>query len=197
MSETEKIIAECQRTLTKNRAVGTGIGVFCVIIKNGDPLLRKRLEKDSLYQQDLSGKWEMTGGGAELQHFSGIASADTGVKYQGSVFNTLEQELREESGLKLFYLPSPLLMAPAWLWRPYTDTGTGEERITVDLAFSLPIPWESGCIHETQEFQEKLEKGEVMFVPRNKLGEIEIISPRTRFLIEQALQSYDRLYTPQ
>ncbi|HUW71593.1 MAG TPA: hypothetical protein VMV66_00130 [Candidatus Humimicrobiaceae bacterium] len=194
MSDKEKILAECQGTLAKDRAVGTGIGVFGQVIKDGNPLLRRRLEKDSLYQQDLSGKWEMTGGGAEIQHFASVASAEELVKkYQGSIFNTIAQELREESGLELLDLPGPLLMAPAWLWRPYTDKETKEERITIDLAFSIPIPW-STAIQETQVFREKLEKGEVMFVPRDKLSEIEIVGPRMRFLIEQALRLYDILY---
>jgi len=199
--EIEMILAECQRTLAKKRAVGTGIGVFCVIIKNGDPLLRKRLEKDSLYQKDLSGKWEMTGGGTELSHFKSYFASnhaspeDLEEKYQGSIFQTLKQELQEESGLELLSLPDPLRMIPAWLWRSYTDEHTREERTTIDLAFSFPVPWESSVfVRDTKEFREKLERGEVMFVPRNELQKIEIVSPRTRFLIEQALQVYDRTY---
>ena len=196
----EMILAECQRTLAKNRAVGTGIGYFTVIIeqekfKDLSVLLRRRLETDSLYGKDLSGKWEMTGGGAEIQHFENVVSEQSLVgKYQGSIFQTLEQELREEAGLVLLNLPYPLMMVPANLLRTYNDAKTEEERTTIDLAFSIPIPWDPQYVIAGDEFEEKLKKGELRFVTRDELKEIEIISPRTRFLIEQAIKAFEERY---
>ena len=105
MSDNEQInliLAECKKNLDRGRAVATGIGVFAAFIKMGEKadgfssasqiLLRRRLEKDSFLGQDLSGKWEMTGGGVELAHF--------GEPYQVAILETLLQEL-EEAGLKM------------------------------------------------------------------------------------------------
>ena len=192
MGENEKILAECERNLKKGRAVATGIGVFAVVISEVGPLLRRRLEKDSLYGQDLSGKWEMIGGGVEISHFQ-VKPAD----YQQVIFECLKEELREEAGLKLLRLPrlgsQPLALIPAWLWRPYTDKESGEERITIDLAFSVPLRWQGGFLEETSEFKKKLQRGELMFIPVKELPNIDIVSPRTRFLIEQALKSVGML----
>lgn len=189
--ENEKILAECQRNLERGRAVATGIGVFAVIIdREGSPLLRRRLEKDSLYGMDLSGKWEMTGGGAENPHFK-IKEGSAGLSgYQLPIFHCLRQELEEEAGLKLLRLPQPITLVPAWLWREYEDPKTKEKRISVDLAFSVPIIMSSQYLEETPEFQKKwnANKGELMFVPLEKIPSIDIVSPRTRFLIEEALK---------
>ncbi len=185
----EKILSECQKNLEKDRAVATGIGMFAVIYNySGELLLRRRLEKDSLLSQDLSGKWEMIGGGAELPHFTLKIGPDSLSKYQQAIFACLAQELDEEAGLKLLNLPQPLLLIPAWFWKEYKDTKTEEERIVIDLAFSMPIPMHRGYLEETQEFSKKFQRGELMFVPKEELPNIEIISPRTRFLIEQALE---------
>ncbi len=201
-TEKEQILAECEKNLEKGRAVATGIGVFAVVVNEVGPLLRRRVEKDSLYGQDLSDKWEMTGGGAELPHFTAKLGPESLSNYQQAIFACLQQELQEEAGLKLLRLPQPLTLVPAWLWRPYQDKESKEERISIDLAFSVPILWkvrppwgvwspsESGgeYLEETMEFKEKLEKGELMFVPAKKLSEIDIVSPRTRFLIEELLK---------
>jgi len=190
-TENEQILAECKRTLERGRAVATGIGVFAVIIDgSGRPLLRRRLEKDSLYGQDLSGKWEMTGGGAENPHFK-IKEGPVGLSgYQLPIFHCLRQELEEEAGLRLLQLPQPLALVPAWLWREYEDPKTKEKRISVDLALSVPITMSFNYLEEMPEFQKKwnANKGELIFVPAEKLSEIDIVSPRTRFLIEEALK---------
>ncbi|RLC35165.1 MAG: hypothetical protein DRZ76_00960 [Candidatus Nealsonbacteria bacterium] len=194
MTEAEKILAECRNNLKRGRAVATGIGVFVIMVRNGDPLLRRRLEKESLYQQDLSGKWEMPGGGAELSHFLTWAEDKNAERrYCGSIFEALKQEMAEETGLALLGFPDHLLMVPAWFRREYINKETDEERVTIDVAFSLPIPFEAPFIEETKVFHEKLERRELMFVPRNKLQEIEIVSPRMRFLIERGLEVYDLL----
>jgi len=91
--------------LKKGRAVATGIGVFAVVVKEGAPLLRRRIEEDSLYGQDLSGKWEMTGGGVELPQFKVKLGPESLSNYQQSIFVCLQQELSEEAGLKLLSLP--------------------------------------------------------------------------------------------
>lgn len=184
-NEMAEILAECKKTLGRNRAVATGIGVFTVVINEIGPLLRRRIEKESLYGQDLSGKWEMTGGGAELSHFT--VNLDQENNYQKSIFACLSQELEEEAGLKLIRLPQPLTLIPAWLWRSYEDKES-KERITIDLAFSIPLMWDDGYLEETPEFKEKLQRGELRFVPVKKLPEIDIVSPRTRFLIEESLR---------
>lgn len=185
-TETEKIIVECRKNLGRERAVATGIGVFAVIINGaGDPLLRRRTEKDSLFGQDLSGKWEMTGGGAEISHFKNIPGVTVASSYQQQIFICLRQELKEEAGLMLRDLPEPLTLIPAWLWRE-TDSG-----IIIDLAFSVLIEMSNQYIEETPEFMEKITRGELMFVPRKKLPSIDIVSPRTRFLIQEALRIVD------
>ena len=96
MSENEEILASCLKNLLKDRAVATGIGLFALVV---DPyqkvLMRMRAEKGSLYGKDLSGNWELPGGGVDLEDFPEEAG-----NYQGVVFNTLKRELREETSSK-------------------------------------------------------------------------------------------------
>lgn len=191
-TQVERILAEARANLDQGRAIATGIGVFLVVVdEKGDPLLRRRLEKDSLYGQDLSGKWEMTGGGMEVEHFRFNNSIEPpGARYQLSILMAFIQELEEEAGLtpKVSDMGKfPVVMAPAFLYREYEREGN--PRTTIDLAFSIPAP--IAAFEKTEKFQELLEAGELMFVPRDKLSEIEIVSPRTRFLIEQALKTWD------
>ena len=183
MSDIERILAESRMNLQRGRAVATGIGVFAVVIDGkGNPLLRRRLETDSLYGQDLSGKWEMTGGGVELAHFTPGDS-----RYRKAILEALAQELYEEAGLRLVDIPDPLSLIPAWFCRDYERDG--ERRTSIDLAFSLPLLFVEGrFLRVTDEFYAKIKAGELMFVPWEKLGEIEIVSPRTRFLITEALR---------
>lgn len=184
MSEiTENIVAECKKNLERGRAIATGIGIFAALTKldeniPGIPrspqvLLRRREEKDSLLGADLSGKWEMTGGGVEIAHFQG-----TPAPYQVAILAALMQELKEEAGLNLATaLPQYSFLIPAWYFGP--DKGT------IDLAFVMPIPWKYAT--ETDESREKFKKGDIRFFRPDELDKIEIVSPRTRFLIKQAL----------
>lgn len=176
-----RILVQTAENLGRGRATATGIGVFAAFIKmeekiEGFPrrsqvLLRRRLEQDSLYGQDLSGKWEMTGGGVELDHF--------GEPYQVAIVAALLQELQEEAGLKMAAaLPRHFFLIPAWIYNSV--------RGVLDLAFVVPIPWRYAT--ETDEFRQKLESGEVRFFYSEELGKIEIVSPRTRNLINQALE---------
>jgi len=72
----------------------------------------------------------------------------------------------------------------------YIAKDTGEELISIDHAFSTPISLNGGCLERTEEFERKLDKGELMFVPQRELPNIEVVSPRTRFLIEESLGGY-------
>lgn len=187
----ERILAECRKNLERGRAVATGIGVFAVLIKmdekmEGFPrslqiLLRRRLEKDSLLGADLSGKWEMTGGGVELVHFEGSPPP-----YQVAILAELLQELKEEAGLSFTTaLPQYSFLIPAWFF--------SEEKGIIDLAFVMPIPWR--YIRETNESQQKFQRGEIRFFHPEELDKIEIVSPRTRFLIKEAI-NYALYYWP-
>ena len=188
MVNIDTFVAEARANLVRGRAAATGIGLFLVVIDDdGNPLLRRRLEEDSLYGQDLRGKWEMTGGGMDLSHFEDAAAQEPAVsRYHLPILKTLAQELEEEAGLMLTG-SFPLLMAPAFLYREYEREG--EPRTTIDLAFSTPISL--AAFEQTEMFHELMEKGGLMFVPRDKLNEIEIVSSRTRFLVEQALRVWD------
>ena len=54
----DKILENCQKNLSRGRAVATGIGIFTAVFDASDRnvLLRNRAESDSLYGKDLSGK---------------------------------------------------------------------------------------------------------------------------------------------
>ena len=109
-------------------------------------------------------------------------------RYQRPALQALAQELEEEAGLKLDDNEwFPLVMVPAFLCRKYERDGN--PRTTIDLAFSTPVQF--SAFEPTAKFFELMERGGLMFVPRAKLPEIEIVSPRTRFLIEQALEIND------
>ena len=176
MSKKAEIIASCFDNLVKNRAVATGIGLFALVI---DPyqqvLMRMRAEKGSLYGQDLSGNWELPGGGVDLDDFPEEAG-----NYQGVVFNTLARELQEETGLLLSESFQPILL-PAWLRKDGL----------IDLAFVTVIGWDS--IRETEEFAEKHSAGEVEFFSMELLKKEEdylnIVSLRMRFLVQEAINS--------
>ena len=181
----DKILAEVQMNLGRGRAVGTGIGLFILVIdEHGNLLLRRRLEKGSLFGDDLSGKCEMIGVGMDISHFAQAETQEPDVsRYHRPILETLIQEMDEEAGLNLVGNFS-LIMAPAFFSREYEYKG--EERQAIDLAFSIPVPF--SALEKTDKFTELMEKGELKFVPRGRLSEIEIVAPRIRFLIKQALQ---------
>ena len=183
LDSTDRILAECKKNLERGRAVATGIGMFTVLVKMDEMverfprspqiLLRRRLEKDSLLGADLSGKWEMTGGGVELAHFQGSPAP-----YQVAILASLLQELKEEAGLVLATaLPKHSFLIPAWLFN--------EVKGVIDLAFVMPIPWK--WVRETDESRRKFQSGEIRFFHSKELSKIEIVSPRTSFLIKEAI----------
>ena len=193
MLENDKILIECRETLEKGGAVATSIGVFALVVnREGSPLLRKRSEKDSLYQEDLSGKWEMTGGGLEISHFTAETGPDDS-SYQQAIFACLKQELLEEAGLNLISLPRRpfMFVLPAWRKRSYKDRKViNEERTSIDLAFATPVPFQDKYVEKTEEFENKIERGELMFVPRQELSNTDIVSLKMRFLIEETLEMF-------
>ena len=193
MSENEKILAECNRSLERGRAVATSMGLFALVVnREGKPLLRRRVEKDSLFQEDFSGKWELTGGGVEIPHFAAEAVPDALSDYQSVVFACLKQKLMEEAGLELISLPHFSVLVYAWLWKSYPDKKAfNREGVVIDLAFATPIPFMSKYLNKTDKFKNKFKKRELMFVPRQELSVIQIVSERTRFLIEKTLEFFD------
>jgi 8-oxo-dGTP pyrophosphatase MutT (NUDIX family) len=179
----QHFLDQCEKNLECGRAIATGIGMFAALIKldekvQGSPrspqiLLRRREENNSLLGADLSGKWEMIGGGVEIAHFQGNP-----VPYQVAVLAVLTQELKEEAGLSLATaLPPYSFLIPAWYF--------GEDKGIIDLAFVMPISWKYAT--ETDDSREKFRKGDIRFFRPDELDKIEIISPRTRFLIKKAL----------
>jgi len=176
MTEKEKIIESCRNNLASGRAVATGIGLFALVINSYQQvLLRNRAEKGSLYGKDLSGKWELPGGGVDLDDFPKKT-----VNYQEVISNTLTRELKEETGLELLK-SSQLTFLPAWLYKDGL----------IDLAFVTVINWDR--IRETEEFSKKHSAGEVSFFSMELLKKKEdypnIVSPRMRFLVQEAIRS--------
>lgn len=178
------VLDECKRNLDRGRAVATGIGIFTVLIDMEEKaegyersfkfLLRRREEKGSLFGKDLSGKWEMTGGGVEIDHFEGHQSGP----YQLAILNALRQELEEEAGLVFpTAFPRHSFLIPAWVFNAVKGI--------IDLAFVMPVPWK--WVKETSDFKDKLESGEVRFFRPYELDQVEIVSPRTKFLIKEAI----------
>jgi 8-oxo-dGTP pyrophosphatase MutT (NUDIX family) len=188
MRDKQHIVKEAKMNLDRGRAIATGIGVFPVVFNSdGDVLLRRRTERDSLYGDDLSGRWELIGGGADLADFVGCTEQeDSFQRYQGAIFACAAHELEEEAGLQLVRLPHPLVLVPAWLWRAYDRDG--EDRISIDTAYAFRLPFDPQYVRETNAFTRKSERGELVFVPQNNLDDIEIVSPRMRFLIDRALE---------
>ncbi len=188
MKEHDLILAKVRENLERGRAVATGIGVFAAVIEITEPqqdeysglssargkqiLLRRRLEEGSLFGQDLSGRWELPGGGVELADF------EPG-KYLSAVVNTLRRELQEETGLNLSEDLSPSQLFPAWIFN--------RERSTIDLAF-VTILYASS-VEETNEYRAFLNAGDVRFFRLEDLGSIEIVSQRMRYLITTALHA--------
>ena len=172
MAGNELILVEVQRNIERGRAVATGIGVFAAVIKkeesyqgeDGSPaprptvsiLLRRRQEKGSLFGTDLLGKWELPGGGVELDHFKEG-------NYRAPVLNALRQKLREETGLRLSQnRPLHLALRPAWIFN--------QERGIIDLAFVTVLPL--SFVEETDEYESKKTAGGLRFFRSEDLGHI-------------------------
>lgn len=119
-------------------------------------------------------------------HFEGITPGD----YQEVIKRTLRQEFEEEAGLKINSFVGLLPLYPAFLMRDSIRKEEGKEdepRTGIDLAFVTPIFWDA--VEETPEFQNKLALGELRFCTPQELGQIDIVSPRMRFLILRGLEA--------
>ena len=163
MINPSEVLKNCQKNLDRNRAVATGIGVFARIINSERKvLLRRRKEKDSLFNEDLSGKWELPGGGVEISDFS--------EDYRSAVISTLERELMEEVGLELLCPCLQVVLRPAWLGKD------GQ----IDLAFVIDVP--EGIVMETSAFKEMIANNEIRWFTWQEAQEIEFISQRMKFM---------------
>jgi 8-oxo-dGTP pyrophosphatase MutT (NUDIX family) len=164
-----------EKNLARGRAIATGIGVFPAVFKEGKILLRQRVEKGSIINKDLSGKWELPGGGVDLDDFSYNTP-----KYKGVVIRTIDRELREEVCLRCNH--QDITMIPAWI---KNDT-------LIDLAFVIPTDYEDtfpcngGEYFDT--FEEGLEKGLIGFFSEEEALALNIVSERIRFMITEAFR---------
>ncbi len=170
MKGIDQILENCRKNLERERAIATGIDVFAAVFDSSgrNILLRQRLERGSLYGQDLSGKWELIGGGVEIDDFT----AD----YTEVIFNCLERELSEEAGLELIKLPDPIPMLPAWL----------SKNNLIDLAFVVPLHFNKKDVKTGPNHFDMWDKGQVKFFPED-IDNVNIVSPRMKFMITQAL----------
>jgi 8-oxo-dGTP pyrophosphatase MutT (NUDIX family) len=171
--EIEKLIENTEKTLRRGRAVATGIGIFAAIFKENSILLRRRVEKESLiYKQDLSGKWELPGGGVDL--------ADFGEDYQSVVRNTLLREVKEETGLEIDVEKVPVVLLPAILKK-----SSIEKLSLIDWAFVIPINAEFTKV--TEEYERKIDTGELRWIAFDEIDTVEIVSERMKYLIKLAI----------
>jgi len=166
-TKNELVIKKCRDNLKRGRAVATGIGVFGRVIEDGKMLLRRRTEKDSLFGEDLSGRFELIGGGVEVCDFK--------EGYQSAAKNTLVREFDEEAGMILDAEDLDIILRIAWL---------GKDN-AYDLAFSINIP--RNMVHQTCRHKRLLSGGHLVWVPFNKLDQIEFVSKRMKELATQGI----------
>jgi 8-oxo-dGTP pyrophosphatase MutT (NUDIX family) len=176
--EVEKIINKANENIKKGVVIATGIGVFAAISDGTNILLRRRVEKESpIYPKDLSGKWELPGGAMELN--------DLGEEYSSSFRNTLIREVEEETGLKIADVPKIVLL-PAVLKR-----SSIEKLGLIDFAFVVPILYPISYTmyvkYNTPEYEAKLKKGEIRWIPIKKIDKVEIVSERMKYLLNIAI----------
>ena len=164
MINPSEVLKNCQKNLERKRAVASGIGVFARIINSERKvLLRRRKEKDSLFHEDLSGKWELPGGGVEISDFSDE-------DYRAAIPSTLEREIREEVGLELLSDCVDVVLRPAWLGKD------GQ----IDLAFVVDVP--ESLVMETLAFKELIANNEIRWFTWQEAHELEFISRRMKFM---------------
>ncbi|BFT94881.1 MAG: hypothetical protein MNSN_10000 [Minisyncoccus archaeiphilus] len=169
------IMETAENNLARGRAIGTGIGMFPGIFKGNKILLRQRVEKGSIINKDLSGKWELPGGGVDIKDFLSITP-----RYTGPAIKAIDRELREE--VCLGYNSLGIVMIPAWI----------KNDNLIDLAFVIPtdyedtIPCSGGEYFDT--FEEGLEKGLIRFVSEEEAMDLDILSERMRFMITEAFR---------
>jgi len=178
----ENLLRQAQERLGRGGAIATGIGAFVIIFRSiSEPkmtteiLLRRRVERESIiHGQDLSGKWELPGGGMRLEDL-----VPGGDGYFGSIAQTLQREAREETGLELLGWELDGAIFPAMLAKE------GVEQSLVDFAFAVKVHWRGDFA--TKEYQSRLQRGEIRWIGVGDLDKIEIVSPRMKFLIRQCV----------
>lgn len=180
MIDTEQVLKKSEENLKKGRAVATGIGVFAAITTFDEGktliLLRRREEKESLFGKDLSGNWELPGGGVELVDFKDN-------NYQGSINRALIREIREETGLVLISNSiKDLNLVPAWL----------SKDALIDLSFVTLISIEK-MEPNSKDFEKNCLENKVRFFLPEEIEHLNIISPRMKFMIIEALKQASRM----
>lgn len=178
------------KNLVRGRAGATGLGIFVLPKWRDNYLLRRRNEPGSLFGKDLSGEWELIGGGVELDDF---ATSCTNVSdYQAPIIKAIDRELKEEACLALCVENPGALMKdliPAWLLK---------NRI-IDLAFVFPAKFVPQGYFSVEDpfyvnpvgtnFQKFIENGDLKFFSLEEIKKLNIVSPRMRFMIESAIEA--------
>jgi len=181
----ENLLAEAKRRIDYGGVIATGIGAFAIIIRSvcepemtTEILLRRRTEKESIiHDKDLSGKWELPGGGMKQDDL-----VPGGDGYFGSIARTLWREVREETGLDLLEWKLSGAIFPAMLARE-----EGKQSL-IDFALAVRINWKNDFA--TKDYQSRLQRGEIKWVKVGDLDKIKIVSPRMKFLIWQTVNDY-------
>lgn len=192
-------LESCRKNLERGRSVATGIGVFAFVCLEGredEVLLRNRTEKGSLHGENLSGKWELPGGGVELIDYVNPIGPDGSLAYQWPFVNTLKRELMEEAGLVLVWNGGAITMLPA----SHKKDGIIDHAFTVDVPMSdrsdplnksTYIPLD---VDATDRFEELLELEHLRFFLAEEIDGLDIISPRMRFMIESSFVARERFF---
>jgi hypothetical protein len=198
MSE-EKIayVLQFVKNILRGRAGATGSGIFVLPQLNNTFLLRQRIEKGSLFGEDLSGKWEAIGGGLEIWDFN---QSWLGVsEYQTAIIKRARYELNEEAGLDLWEQHNhPVLdvnLIPAWLMKDGI----------IDLAFIMVVPFgPPGHISTSNHpflvkvqnydlFQDLLDREYLKFFSPEEVSRLNIVSPRMRYMIESGIRATQKI----
>ena len=167
-----RIIANCWKNLKRDRAIATGLGYFVAIIHEGKILLRNRTEKESLYGEDLSGNWELPGGGMDMGDLRAVDYKSG--EYDKPVFNVISREAFEEVWLKIIHIKD-MRIIPAYLFKDDI----------IDLAHVAIIPLTS--TEKTPEYEKLLLEGKIAFFDIEEVKNLNIISSRMKFMIKKAL----------
>ncbi|MDD4409206.1 MAG: hypothetical protein PHW52_00960 [Candidatus Pacebacteria bacterium] len=173
----EKLIESAQKNIERGRAIATGVGVFAGIFYQGKILLRRRIEKGSLIShEDMSGKWELPGGGVDISDFDNSC-----IPYQSAVIKALDKELREEVCLG-YQRSDQIVMIPAWL----------KKEGIIDLAFVVPLEFVNLELVDGGDYFSIFDEGiltkKIAFFSKEDIAGIEIISERMKFLIMEVFR---------
>lgn len=187
------MIIKSIENLSRNpaRAIATGIGIFGlpVNIKQHSVLLKIREEATSLISEseNLQGKFELPGGGVDLQGVNGT--------YDGAFLATLQKELQEETGLKLEADIKPL-------WKEAISFISDPKKKTfgvLDVAFVTPLKFDGdnlkphGLSENNQTYAELIFNKKIKWISIESFIEMtdkEFVSPRMAFLAREALKMF-------